>query len=103
MECSKAREALSAALDREPTATPGAELTAHLRGCMACRRFLDRARAPHVLTDAARTDGPDLSEHVLAPARAQRHQADPWVTTLRLGLVAVAIAQLALAVPALIY
>jgi predicted anti-sigma-YlaC factor YlaD len=103
MECSIAREALSAVLDGEPTTTPSSELTAHLRTCMACRRFLDRARALDLLTDAARTDAPDLSTEVLEAARAQRHRPDPWVSTLRLGLVAVAIAQLALAVPSLIY
>lgn len=103
MECSKAREALSAVLDGEPALTPGAELTAHLRECMACRRFLDRARALDVLTYAAQRETPDLSTAVLEAARAQRHRPDPWITSLRIGLVAVAIAQLALAVPGLIY
>jgi predicted anti-sigma-YlaC factor YlaD len=103
MECSRAREALSAVLDGEPTATPGAELTAHLRGCMACRRFLDRARALDALTHAAQSDAPDLSEEVLVAARAQRHRPDPWVSGLRLGLVAVAVAQLVLAIPGLVY
>jgi predicted anti-sigma-YlaC factor YlaD len=103
MECSRAREALSAVLDGEPTTTPSSELADHLRTCMACRRFLDRARALDVLTHAARTDAPDLSAELLAAARAQRHRPDPWVSTLRLGLVAVAITQLVLAVPSLIY
>lgn len=90
-------------LDGEPTTTPGAELTAHLRGCMSCRRFLERARALDALTHAAQTDTPDLSAELLEAALAQRHRPDPWVTTLRLGLVAVAVAQLVLAVPGLIY
>jgi len=40
---------------------------------------------------------------VLETARTERHRPDPWTSTLRLGLVAVAIAQLALAVPGLVY
>ncbi|MDQ1385443.1 MAG: hypothetical protein QOG65_2822 [Actinomycetota bacterium] len=103
MECSKARESLSAVLDGEPIGSPSAELTSHLRTCMACRRFLDRARALDALTHAARADAPDLSSEVLEAARAQRHRADPWISALRLGLVAVAVAQLALAVPSLVY
>ncbi|MDQ1478492.1 MAG: hypothetical protein QOE62_3721 [Actinomycetota bacterium] len=103
MECSKARESLSAVLDGEPTTTPRGELISHLRTCMACRRFLDRARALDALTYAAQTDAPDVSTEVLQAARAQRHRPDPWISALRLGLVAVAVAQLALAVPGLIY
>src|SRR5450631_3486263 len=103
MECSKARAALSAVLDREPAAETGAALTAHVRTCAACRRFLDGARALDALTVAAHTDAPDLTATVLEAARTQRHRPDPWTSTLRLGLVAVAIAQLALAVPGLIY
>jgi predicted anti-sigma-YlaC factor YlaD len=103
MECSKAREALSAVLDGEPIITPSAELTAHLRTCAACRRFLDRARALDALTYAARTDAPDVSREVLAAARLQRHRPDPWISALRLGLVAVAVTQLVLAVPGLVY
>jgi predicted anti-sigma-YlaC factor YlaD len=103
MECSKAREALSAVLDGEPAAATGAALTAHVRTCAACRRFLDGARALDALTVAAHTDAPDLTATVLEAARKQRHRPDPWTSTLRLGLVAVAIAQLALAVPGLVY
>src|SRR6185312_15460324 len=33
----------------------------------------------------------------------ERHRPDPWTSSLRLGLVAVAIAQLGLALPGLIY
>jgi predicted anti-sigma-YlaC factor YlaD len=103
MECSKAREALSAVLDGEPTATTGPALGAHVRTCPACRDFLESARALDALTCAVRTDVPDLTAHVLETARAQRHRLDSWTSTLRLGLVAVAVAQLALAAPGLIY
>lgn len=102
MECSKAREALSAVLDDEPTPTSAA-LAAHVRMCTACRRFVDGARALDALTHSALGDAPDLTAQVLQKARAERHRPDPLTSTLRLGLAAAAIAQLALAVPALIY
>lgn len=70
---------------------------------MECRRFLDSARALNALANATRTDGPDLTDEVLERARAERHRPDPWTTTLRVGLVAVAVAQLALAIPGLFY
>jgi predicted anti-sigma-YlaC factor YlaD len=102
MECSKAREALSAVLDGEPTPTSAA-LAAHVRTCTACRRFVDGARALDALTHSALGDAPDLTAQVLQKARAERHRPDPLTSTLRLGLAAAAIAQLVLAVPALIY
>ena len=102
MECSKAREALSAVLDGEPMPT-GAALAAHVRTCTTCSRFVDGARALDALTHATIADAPDLTAQVLEAARAERRRPDPWTSTLRLGLAATAIAQLALAVPALIY
>ena len=103
MECSKAREALSAVLDGEPTPTSAA-LVAHVRTCTACRRFVDDARAvDDALTHSTLGDAPDLTAQVLQKARAERHRPDPLTSTLRLGLAAAAIAQLVLAVPALIY
>jgi predicted anti-sigma-YlaC factor YlaD len=94
---------MSAVLDGEPTAETSAALSAHVRSCADCSRYLERARALDTLTHAVRTDGPDLTAQVLERARAQRHRPDPWTSSLRLGLVAVAIAQLGLALPGLIY
>jgi predicted anti-sigma-YlaC factor YlaD len=103
MECSKAREALSALLDGEPTMETNLALSAHVRTCADCSHYWERARALDTLTGVARTDGPDLTAQVLESARSQRHRLDPWTSSLRLGLVAVAIAQLGLAIPGLIY
>jgi len=108
MECSKVREALSAGLDGEATETStnparDAELIAHVSSCAACRHFIEVARDVTTLTRRARPATTDLTAEVLENARAQRHRADPWTTALRIGLVAVALAQLALAVPGLIY
>jgi predicted anti-sigma-YlaC factor YlaD len=115
MECSEVREAVSARLDGEaapadapPNDAPpnDADVTAHLRTCPACRHFLEHARSLDVVTHAAHavsSINPDVSAQILESARRERHHLDPWTTTLRLGLVAVALAQLALAVPGLIY
>jgi predicted anti-sigma-YlaC factor YlaD len=105
MQCSKAREALSALLDGEPITETSRALRAHLRSCGPCRRFLDGARALNTLTLSQPHLGgtTDVTSEVLERARAERHRADPWTSTLRIGLVAVAIAQCALAVPGLFY
>ncbi len=112
MDCSEVREALSAGLDGERTApdavhgATAAAAAAHLRTCPACRRFLDDARTLDTATRTAHAVSaatPDLSAQILESARRERHHIDPWTSTLRLGLVAVAIAQLALAVPGLLY
>src|SRR4029077_15823203 len=103
MECSQVREALSAGLDGEARGPSDAALIAHVRACPACREYLEAAHNLTTLTRTARPNPTDLTEEVLQNARAQRHRADPWTTMLRVGLVAVALAQLALAVPGLIY
>src|SRR5262245_100694 len=103
MECTKIREACSAALDGEPTAvTPGA-IAEHLESCATCRGFVDDAHAVRRAFTDGRPSGRDMTDLVLAAARAERHARGPGTTTLRLGLVAVAAAQLALAVPALLF
>jgi predicted anti-sigma-YlaC factor YlaD len=105
MDCSQVREALSAGLDGElsDTTPTDAALVAHVNSCAACRHFFEAARDLTTLTRRVRADTTDLTAEVLENARAQRHRADPWTTTLRIGLVAVALAQLALAVPGLVY
>jgi predicted anti-sigma-YlaC factor YlaD len=105
MECSKAREALSAAVDGEP-ADPPAAVGTHLRSCAACREFFERSQSLHVFARAAVSDAPavpDLTSFVLDTARRERHRPDRWTSGLRLGLVGVAIIQLGLAVPGLIF
>jgi predicted anti-sigma-YlaC factor YlaD len=111
MECSKVREALSAALDGEPTRRADAAVVEHVRGCRACRHFLDEARVLAAITRSSRRveagareqGAPDLTSFVLETARGERHRADHWTSMLRFGLVAVALAQLALALPGLIF
>ncbi len=105
MECSKAREVLSAAVDGE-SADINDAVGAHVRSCAACREFVEHSRELQVLAHAAAREGPavpDLTSFVLESARRERHRPDRWTTGLRLGLVGVAIIQLGLAVPGLIF
>jgi len=107
MECHSAREAISARIDGEDPGLPGSALGAHLANCADCREWQQRA---HELTRRARLGGPflerDLTAQVLAaapPVRAGRRRfARGTGMTQRGGLVAVALAQLAITVPLLI-
>ena len=106
MDCTQAREALSAFLDGEATEVPRTDLDTHLGRCAACRHFLDEAGTIDALAHAVGNGSgriTDVTARVLAAARAERHRPDPWSSSLRLGLVGVAVAQLVLAVPGLVY
>ena len=102
MECDSIREAVSARIDGEDPGLPAAEIEAHLAGCDACRGWQQRA---YTMTRRARLGGAflehDLTEQVLAavpPAPAARGRR----LGRRAGLIAVALAQLAVTVPLLI-
>ncbi len=90
VDCETCREALSARLDGEDGPGPAAEVDAHLGECAACARWQVRAQA---LTRAIRVRPaapvPDLVDAVLTTA-PPRHVA----LVPRLGLAAVALAQL---------
>ncbi|WP_199440225.1 zf-HC2 domain-containing protein [Umezawaea beigongshangensis] len=93
MDCDTCREALSARLDGETGPVPAAETDAHLAQCASCSAWQLRAQA---LTRAIRVRpaeaAPDLADAVLAAAPPQ-HTA----LRSRLGLTAVALVQLWLA------
>jgi len=97
MECYRAREAISALIDGEDPAVPDDALQAHLSACQDCRAWQQRA---HDVTRRARLGGSfldhDLSSAVLAAVPSGRPLAR------RAGLVAVAVAQLAITVPLLV-
>lgn len=102
MECDRAREAISARIDGEDPGVPGGALEAHLAGCATCRGWQQRA---HAVTRRARVGGSfldrDLAPRVLAVIPAA--DAGRLVRlTQRAGLMAVALAQLAITVPLLI-
>jgi predicted anti-sigma-YlaC factor YlaD len=107
MECSRAREAISARIDGEDPGVAGDAIEAHLAVCDDCRRWQQRA---FTVTRRARlgswlpgTSFPDhdLTPRVLAavrPALAGRRRR----LGQRAGLAAVALAQLAVTVPLLV-
>jgi predicted anti-sigma-YlaC factor YlaD len=108
MPCQTFREAISARLDGEPLGMPVEELDGHLDGCPACSRWADDAAG---VTRRARLAPappvPDLTATVLAalprelPGAAVAARARLIGTGLRLALLALAVGQAGLAVPAL--
>jgi predicted anti-sigma-YlaC factor YlaD len=105
MECDRAREAISARIDGEEPGLPAGVLGAHLAGCAACRDWQQRA---HAVTRRARLGGAfldhDLTSSVLAavpPSAAERRQRSMRLVK-RAGLIAAALAQMAITVPLLI-
>jgi predicted anti-sigma-YlaC factor YlaD len=101
VECDRAREAISARIDGEDPGVPAGALEAHLAGCAACRGWQQRA---HAVTRRARLGGSfldrDLAPRVLAATPAARGRRVR--VAQRAGLLAVALAQLAITVPLLI-
>jgi predicted anti-sigma-YlaC factor YlaD len=96
MRCSLIREACSAALDGEEASVPPALIDDHLRTCAACRTYVDRA-------ENLRAAVPDLGPGVVAAAHEERAMRSLWTSPVRVGLVMVAVAQLLLAVPGLLF
>jgi predicted anti-sigma-YlaC factor YlaD len=105
MDCALAREAVSAMLDGEDPKADSGELDGHLAACAECRPWRDAA---HEVTRRVRLGAaqpvPRRTREVVAAMRA-RHR---WwrvrpVLLCRLGLVAVAVGQLAVTVPCLLF
>jgi predicted anti-sigma-YlaC factor YlaD len=109
MQCVAYREALSARLDGESLGMPERQLTAHLSTCSECAGWADDVAA---VTRRARLapapDVPDLTAAVLEalprelPGAAAAARTRLMETALRLALVAVGVAQAALAWPVLV-
>jgi predicted anti-sigma-YlaC factor YlaD len=101
MKCHEAREAISALIDGEDAGLPPEEVEAHLAHCADCVSWRQRA---HALTRRARLGNSfldhDLSLQVLAAS--PRVPASHRDLTQRLGLIVVALAQIAVTVPLLI-
>ena len=100
MRCERCRDAISAQLDGEPTGVPDDELVRHLGACAACQAFARDAEALHrAVRVHAAEPVPDLSAAILARAprpTATRREAARYV------LLAVALTQLVVALPALV-
>lgn len=102
MDCDSIRAAISAGLDGEDPGVPDGGVEAHLAGCPACRAWQERA---HAVTRRIRLGGyaldHDLAPRVVAALPAPRRQRRAVVQ--RAGLLAAALAQLAITVPLLVY
>jgi predicted anti-sigma-YlaC factor YlaD len=130
MNCDSSREALSARLDGENTGLAESDLTAHLRTCAPCRSWAADIQRLHRLSRVTPAQPvPDLSERIVAAAqrkrppwrdrlpwqswptrrgrlqwaarRAWRGTLQPW-SRARAVLLAVAVVQLAVTVPAFV-
>jgi predicted anti-sigma-YlaC factor YlaD len=101
MDCSTAREALSATLDGEPLDIELAALEAHLDDCADCRRWREHA---HELTRRFRLSAapgaprPDSALVAAARAAAPRRRRLGPVQLVRLALLLVGVEQVILAV-----
>jgi predicted anti-sigma-YlaC factor YlaD len=100
MECDRVRDAISAQIDGEDAGLPGSAIATHLAGCAACREWQQRA---HAVTRRMRLGGAfldhDLSSVVLAAAAAPA-RSRLWLAR-RGALIALALAQFAIAAPML--
>jgi predicted anti-sigma-YlaC factor YlaD len=108
MPCLPFREAISARLDAEPLGMPASELDGHLATCAACTDWAaEAARVTRRARLAAAPAVPDLTAAVLTalprelPGVGAAARARLVETALRLGLLAVGVAQAGLAWPAL--
>jgi predicted anti-sigma-YlaC factor YlaD len=111
MDCTLYREAISARIDGEDDGLESAAVDAHLAMCPACRNW---AEAASLVTRRARVAPadpvPDLTMPILVtlaargdhPPAARSVRSGSPVGVARLGLLLVALAQLCLAVPALL-
>jgi predicted anti-sigma-YlaC factor YlaD len=70
MTCENVRESLSAALDGEAGPVPADDVAAHLAGCVACRAWADGAARVTRAVRLRAVDVPDLTERIMAAARA---------------------------------
>jgi predicted anti-sigma-YlaC factor YlaD len=106
MDCESAHEAISAALDGELGAEEARLLDRHLHRCSDCRHWRETA---YELTRRVRlsavTDAPAPDPGLAAAATAARYeQAGPrevWLA--RVGLVLLAMGQIVITIPALIF
>jgi predicted anti-sigma-YlaC factor YlaD len=103
MDCDKVREAISAQIDGEDACLAPEEIAAHLAKCADCTQWQRRA---HSVTRRVRLGGAfldhDLTAAVLAAAPAGALARTRLRLAQRGGLIALALAQLAIAAPMLL-
>jgi predicted anti-sigma-YlaC factor YlaD len=106
MDCTHAREAISALLDDEPAGVEPAELSLHVAECADCRVWREGAHEVTRRVRLAPADpAPNASPELLATVRNEMRRGSQTrrpVAVTRLALVVIAVAQIAMTVPALI-
>jgi predicted anti-sigma-YlaC factor YlaD len=106
MECENYRLGISARLDGEDAGVDDASLAWHLAHCEACRAFESEAigltRAVRV---AATEVAPDLTPTIMAAINLERvgRKSRFDLQALRIGLITLAVVQMLLAVPVLLF
>ncbi len=104
MTCESFREAMSARIDGEAADLPDLFIDDHLGACAACREWVAVADD---LVLAARAGGarpvPDLSAAILARVPRPRSAADRSKRPVRWALAAIAVTELVLTVPSLVF
>ena len=99
MECESYRHAISARLDGETTGVDAAVLAGHLAGCSACRNWeADIISLTRSVRVASADPIPDLTPSILAAIGRERVPSRLDPAPLRWGLVAVAAAQVIMAI-----
>jgi predicted anti-sigma-YlaC factor YlaD len=105
MTCMQIRHAISARLDGEDPGLDESTVYAHLAGCTDCRAFAHGVETLHRRVRLAPAPAiPDLTPGILTAIGAEStHDGEPDTNlALRWILLAIAIAQIAVAIPALI-
>jgi predicted anti-sigma-YlaC factor YlaD len=106
MTCMQIHQAISARLDGEDPGLDEATVYAHLAACADCRAFAHDAETLHRTVRLEPAPAiPDLAPGILAAIGAERAvDAEPDTSVaLRWILLAIAVAQIAVAIPALIF
>lgn len=111
MDCSDFREAISAHLDDEPAALSAGAVELHVAGCAECAAWTTRLQALHRQVRVREAEPvPDLTAAILdaaphrrAPARRSWSPVGQPVSSARWALFTVALTQLVLAIPGLVF
>ena len=101
MACDRCRETLSAALDDEVDSDAAPLMSGHLSDCAACRDYERSIEQMHRMVRVRAADPvPDLRPQIMAAVRLPtRRPVSDWT---EVGLLAVGMAQLVLALPPLL-
>jgi predicted anti-sigma-YlaC factor YlaD len=105
MTCMQIHQAISARLDGEDPGCDEASVYAHLAACPGCREFAHGAEALHRgMRLSAAPPIPDLTPDILTAIGDDARAPDPGANqALRWILVAIAVAQIAIGIPALVF